>query len=149
MAGLGTISEKCRYALKAIFYLALRDASHPVKVQEIASTQAIPQRFLEIILAELKHGGFVDSQRGADGGYILLRPANQLTVGEIIRFMQGGSRKREPSATTGYITGDYVFERMWQKVGKAVADIYEGTTFASLIEQELAARGSFAGDYVI
>jgi Rrf2 family cysteine metabolism transcriptional repressor len=149
MVGPGTISEKCRYALRAIFDLALRDASRPVKIQEIASSQAIPQRFLEIILADLKHGGFVDSQRGADGGYILLRPANQLTVGEIIAFMQGSNRKKDLSAKSGYIAGDYVFERMWQKIGKAVADIYEGTTFAGLVEQELAARGSLASNYVI
>jgi Rrf2 family cysteine metabolism transcriptional repressor len=149
MVGPGTISEKCRYGLRAIFDLALRDASKPVKIQEIASSQDIPQRFLEIILAELKHGGFVDSKRGADGGYILLRPANQLTVGEVIAFMQGSNRKKESLATSGYIAGDYVFARMWQKVNKAVTDIYDGTTFASLVEQELAARGSFAGNYII
>ena len=149
MAEFGTVSEKCRYALRAIFELVLRDSARPVKIQEIASSQGIPQRFLEIILAELKHGGFVDSQRGADGGYVLSRPANQLTVGQVIRFMQGGSRKKTSTKRAAYTPGDYVFEQMWQKVNKAVADIYYGTTFASLVEQELAARGSSAGDYVI
>jgi len=149
MAEFGTVSEKCRYALRAIFELALRDSARPVKIQEIASSQGIPQRFLEIILAELKHSGFVDSQRGADGGYVLLRPANQLTVGEVIRFMQGGSRKKTSAKRATYTPGDYVFEQMWQKVNNAVTEIYEGTTFANLVEQELVARGSSAGDYVI
>ncbi len=149
MAEFGTVSEKCRYALRAIFELALRDSARPVKIQEIASSQGIPQRFLEIILAELKHSGFVDSQRGADGGYFLSRPANQLTVGEVIRFMQGGSRRKTSTKRAVCTPGDYVFEQMWQKINKAVANIYDGATFASLVEQELAARGSFAGDYVI
>ena len=149
MAEFGTISKKCRYALRAIFELALRDSASPVKIQEIASSQGIPQRFLEIILAELKHGGFVDSQRGADGGYVLSRPANQLTAGEVIGFMQGGSRKKASTKRAGYTPGDYVFEQMWQKVNDSVTEIYEGTTFASLVEQERAARGSSAGDYVI
>jgi len=149
MVGPDAISEKCRYALRAVFDLALRNSPQPVKIQEIASNQAIPQRFLEVILAELKHGGFVSSQRGADGGYILLRPANQLAVGEVIRFMQGGDQKRAQAAGSQYIPGDYIFGALWQKVTKAVADIYDTATFADLVEQELAARGNYAGDYVI
>ena len=150
MVGPGTISEKCRYAVRAIFDLALRDSSKPVKIQEIAFSQGIPQRFLEIILVELKHGGFVDSQRGADGGYFLMRSAHELAVGEIIRFMQGGSgRKASAQAKNSYLAGDFVFAQMWQKVSKAVTDIYDGTTFANLVAQELTAGGSYAGDYII
>jgi len=149
MVGPGTISEKCRYALRAIFDLALRDSGRPVKIQEIAARQAIPQRFLEIILVELKRGGFVDSQRGADGGYTLLKPANQLTVGEIVRFMQGNNGGKAAKVRTDYVVGDYVFEQIWWKVNKAVSDIYDGISFADLVEQELAARGSSVTDYVI
>lgn len=76
------VSKKCRYALRAIFELSLRDSAQPVKIQEIATAQSIPACFLEVILSELKHGGFVDSKRGSDGGYMLTRDACDLTVGE-------------------------------------------------------------------
>ena len=83
------LSRKCMYALQAMFELAFRKAKGPVKVQDIASAQAIPQRFLEVILAELKHGSFVESKRGNAGGYFLARPAEQISVGEVIGFLDG------------------------------------------------------------
>ena len=65
------ISVKGEYALQAIFDLASRPAGQPVKIAEIARRQQIPQKFLEFILASLKQAGFVESRRGADGGYLL------------------------------------------------------------------------------
>ena len=59
----------------------------PLSSAEIARRQAIPQKFLELILASLKQAGFVESRRGADGGYLLARPADALTVGEVLRFL--------------------------------------------------------------
>ncbi|MHC4807793.1 MAG: RrF2 family transcriptional regulator, partial [Planctomycetota bacterium] len=83
------ISKKCRYALRAIFELALRDSGQPVKIHEIAGAQNVPPRFLEVILNELRHAGFVDSRRGNGGGYMLARDAKDLTVGEVIEYIQG------------------------------------------------------------
>jgi len=145
-----TISQKCKYALRAIFELALRDSPEPVKIQDIASAQAIPPRFLEIILSELKHGGFVESRRGNNGGYMLARPAQNLTVGEVIGFLQGSARRnaRADRQKLG-LMGDYIFSNLWQKVTKAVADIYNSTTFADLVQQELAQRKKYVPDYAI
>jgi Rrf2 family cysteine metabolism transcriptional repressor len=144
------ISKKCRYALRAIFELSLRDTTEPVKVQDIAAAQSIPPRFLEVILAELKHAGFVESRRGSDGGYILARAADELTVGEVLSFLQGGTRNSTDNSQPGpYLTGDYVFSKMWQEVGVAVSNIYNSTTFADLLEQELAQRKAYAPDYAI
>ena len=61
----------------------------PMKIAEIAEREQIPIRFLEVILNQLKGGGFVQSRRGAEGGYRLARPADQLTVGEIMRYVDG------------------------------------------------------------
>src|ERR1041384_3166876 len=83
------ISVKGEYALQAIFDLASQPAGEPVKIAGIARRQKIPQKFLELILAGLKQGGFVESRRGAEGGYLLARPADQITVGEVIRFVEG------------------------------------------------------------
>src|SRR5467141_884697 len=83
------ISVKGEYALQAVFDLSSQPPGHPVKIADIARRQKIPQKFLELILASLKQGGFVESRRGAEGGYLLARPASQITVGEVVRYMEG------------------------------------------------------------
>ena len=150
MVAANRITKKCRYALRAIFELALRDTRDPVKIQDIALSQAIPPRFLEVILAELKHGGFVESRRGNDGGYMLARPAYDLTVGEVISFLQGNARDTEGNVWHGVdLMGNYVFSKMWEEVSDAIANIYNSTTFADLVEQELAKRKTYVPNYAI
>ena len=103
------ISVKGEYALQAIFDLAMQRQGEPVNIADIANRQKIPQKFLELILAGLKQGGFVESRRGAEGGYLLARPADSLTVGEVLRFVEGpskarvapGAKARTHSATCG------------------------------------------------
>src|SRR5438270_3782378 len=88
------ISVKGEYALQAIFDLALQPAGEPVRIADIARRQKIPQKFLELILASLKQGGFVESRRGAEGGYLLARTPESLTVGEVIRHIDGAAQAR-------------------------------------------------------
>lgn len=83
------ITQKCQYALRAIYELARRQQEGPCKIGAVAEAQNIPVRFLENILSSLKSAGVVDSARGKDGGYFLAKPANAITVGEVIRFIQG------------------------------------------------------------
>ena len=83
------VSVKGNYALQAIFDLALQRSEEPVKIAEIARRQKIPQKFLELILASLKQGGFVVSKRGAEGGYLLARTADAITIGEVLRYVEG------------------------------------------------------------
>ena len=75
--------------MRAVFELAKRDDSGPVKTATIAAAEVIPVRFLEIILNQLKQAGFVESRRGSDGGYLLQRNPRDLSVGDIIRFIEG------------------------------------------------------------
>src|SRR5262252_5833540 len=83
------ISVKGEYALQALIDLAAQPPGEPVKIADVARRQGIPQKFLELILASLKQGGFVESRRGAEGGYLLARSPDSVTVGDILRFVEG------------------------------------------------------------
>ena len=82
------VSAKVDYALRAAIELAVA-APAQVKGERIATAQAIPQKFLENILADLRNGGLVASQRGADGGYRLARAPAEITVADVIRVVEG------------------------------------------------------------
>jgi Rrf2 family protein len=82
------ISAKADYALRGLLEIAAA-RNPPIKRDEIAQAQRIPVKFLETILGELKHAGIIASQRGADGGYSLAREADQVTVADVIRVIDG------------------------------------------------------------
>ncbi len=125
------ISVKGEYALLAIFDLASQPPGEPVKIAEIARRQKIPQKFLELILAGLKQAGFVESRRGAEGGYLLARPAASLSLGEVLRFVEGGSQTRARSRRKP----ENPFQDVWQQVDRAVSDILDQTTFGDLLRR--------------
>jgi Rrf2 family protein len=83
------ISLKAQYALRALIALSKAEAAELSLIAEIAETQRIPKKFLEQILLDLKHHGLVASRRGKMGGYFLLRPADQITFGEVLRIIDG------------------------------------------------------------
>ncbi|HLX43130.1 MAG TPA: Rrf2 family transcriptional regulator [Bryobacteraceae bacterium] len=119
------ISVKGEYALQAIFDLALQSPGEPVKIADIARRQKIPQKFLELILASLKQAGFVESRRGAEGGYRLARPADQITVGQVLAFVEGVRGKKRP--------GSDAFSDLWKRVDSSISKVLDHTTFAELV----------------
>ena len=123
------ISVKGEYALQAIFDLAAQRQGEPVRIGDIARRQSIPQKFLELILASLKQGGFVESRRGAEGGYLLARAAESITVGDVLRFVEGPQQNRHRPRGKG----DTPFSEMWQHVDQAVSGIIDKTSFAELL----------------
>src|SRR5437879_7698368 len=110
------ISVKGEYALHAIFDLALQPPGAPVKIADIARRQNIPQKFLELILAGLKQGGFVESRRGAEGGYLLARQADAITVGEVLRYVEAGKARGRGKAAA--VTP---FTDLWDRVDSSVS----------------------------
>ena len=134
------VSQKCQYGLRAIFELAWQNSQKPVKISEIASNQAIPMQFLEVILSQLKQGRFVASKRGSKGGYLLIRSPGDLTIGEVIRFIQGPIGPVEciesSSADNCPLYGNCAFLSVWEKVQKAISDVYDNITFQDLVDQE-------------
>ncbi|MBB4064492.1 RrF2 family transcriptional regulator [Gellertiella hungarica] len=83
------ISQKAKYALRALSALARGDRAQPRQISEIATSQNIPKKFLEQILLDLKREGIVRSLRGKQGGYLLLKPAAEITFGEVLRIIDG------------------------------------------------------------
>jgi len=123
------ISVKGDYALQALFDLASQRPGEPTKIADIARRQKIPQKFLELILAGLKQGGFVESRRGAEGGYLLARPADSITVGEVLRFVEG----EQAAAGRSRRKAETPFTDMWQQVDRAVSGVVDHTTFGDLL----------------
>ncbi len=121
------ISVKADYALAAILDLATQPQGEPVRIADIAKRQNIPQKFLELILASLKQGGFVESRRGAEGGYLLSRPADSIMVGEVMRFVDGAKSRSAAKRKINNPFGD-----MWARVDDAVSAVVDQTSFGDL-----------------
>ena len=145
------VSRKSQYALRALLELACRFGEGPIKVALICRQQKIPQRFLEVILSELKQGGFVDSKRGSEGGYWLARPPVSLTVGEVMQFLEGSFGpvvEDTESVGSALVSGD-VLRSMWNEVGAALSSVYDGTTFQDLAERQQALMEGYVPNYSI
>ena len=127
------ISAKADYALRAAAELAAADGG-PVKGEALATAQSIPPKFLENILGDLRHAGLVRSQRGAEGGYWLQRPAAEITLAEIVRAVEG------PLATVRGQRPDEVayqgpaeqLQRVWIAVRHNLRAVLEQVTLADL-----------------
>jgi Rrf2 family cysteine metabolism transcriptional repressor len=139
------ISVKGEYALEALFDLSTQPPREPVKIADIARRQKIPQKFLELILAGLKQGGFVESRRGADGGYRLARPADAITVGEVLRYVEGDKTPR----TQGKRRTETPFTEMWRRVDQAVSEVVDHTSFAELARTWRESRAKYVPDWEI
>lgn len=131
-------SKKNQYALRAIFELARQTHRRPVKISDIAAAQSIPLRFLEVILNQLKASGIVDSKRGFYGGYFLAKPAGQVSVGDVLRFLSGDVSSTDCiaciSTTNCPYGGQCAFSSMWNRVKQAADRIYDATTFQDLVD---------------
>ena len=139
------ISVKGEYALQAIFDLSSQPGGEPVKIAEIARRQRIPQKFLELILAGLKQGGFVESRRGADGGYLLARPPEKITVGEVLHFVEGPQSGKSKQRRKG----ETPFSEMWEQVDHAISGIVDQTTFADVRRQWAEKQSKFVLNWEI
>lgn len=139
------ISVKGEYALLALFDLALQPPRQPVKIAAIAKRQGIPQKFLELILAGLKQGGFVESRRGAEGGYLLARPPEAISVGEVLRFVEGGRESRAANRRRP----DSPLADVWQRVEQAVSDILDRSTMADVARAWMERQSRYVPNWEI
>lgn len=135
------ISQKAKYALRALTALAQADSQRPLLISEIAVQQAIPKKFLEQILLELKRSGIVESRRGKLGGYLLQRAASEITFGEVLRLIDGPIAPLPCLSLTAYkrcedCDGEKQCEirHVFARVADASRDVLFSTTIADAVQ---------------
>jgi Rrf2 family protein len=135
------ISARADYAVRAAVELAAAGEG-PTKGDAIARSQGIPLKFLENILGDLRHSGIVRSQRGAEGGYWLARPADQITVADVIRAVEGplASVRGGPPEDVAYAGAAEPLARVWIAVRASLRNVVENVTLADVAAGRLPAR---------
>lgn len=134
------ISAKVDYALRAM--LALASVSGLRKAEWIATSQGIPRPFLESILLDLRHAELVVSQRGAEGGYALARPATDISVADVIRAVEGplatvrGARPEDVE----YAGPAGALSATWIELRTAMRGVLEGTSLADIVARSTSTR---------
>ena len=134
------ISAKVDYAVRAGVELAAATDEKPIKAERIATAQDIPLNFLENILGELRHAGIVRSHRGAEGGFRLARPADQVTVADVIRAVEGplASVRGGPPEEAIYAGASESLLRVWIAVRASLRTVAEHVTLADIAAGRLS-----------
>ncbi|ADL13459.1 RrF2 family transcriptional regulator [Acetohalobium arabaticum] len=135
------LSTKGRYGVRAMFDLALQQKEGPIPLKEIAERQKISDNYLEQLIAVLKNNRLVESVRGAYGGYLLAKPPEEISIGDIIRALEGpidladcvGGRSCE-------FEDNCIVELIWQKVKKEIDDILDSITLEDLLQEAANAQ---------
>ena len=134
------VTAKVDYAVRASMVLARAAADgRPVKGEQIGTEQEIPVKYLENILSELRQGGLVRSLRGADGGYWLAKPAEKITIADIIRAVEGplATVRGERAEQLHYGDGAGSLQDMWVAVRASLRAVLENVTLAQLVTGDL------------
>ncbi len=137
------LSQKCKYALRALLVLAHRQNEDLLLVGDIAESENLPKKFLEAILLELNRNGLVRSRRGRGGGYALAKPADLITFGQVVRIMDG------PLAPLSCVSVNYYrrcddcrdeasceIRRVMRRVRDAIAAELDGTSIADAMNKD-------------
>ena len=137
------ISKKSKYALRALFELARRYEQGPILIAELAEGQRIPKKFLEAILRELRNKGMLGSKKGKGGGYFLMRSPTSISVGEVLRALDGSLAPVPCVSQTAYRTCDECeheatcgIRSVMQDVRDATANVLDRETLANMLKRE-------------
>jgi Rrf2 family protein len=138
------LSARVDYALRAVVELAAaaERAQRPVTAEQLASAQAIPPKFLESILLQLRRGGVVNAQRGPEGGYWLARKADQISLADVIRVIDGplaNVRGHRPESV-GYHGAAQSLQEVWIALRASEREILESVTIAEVAAGDLPKR---------
>jgi Rrf2 family protein len=133
------ISAKGEYAIKAMLDLAMSRERGLIPIQEIAARQSIPQRYLEQVLLSLKRAGLLTSKRGSTGGYHLTKAPEEITVGAVLRAVEGGSTFEAAQGRRNGGAGHELAE-LWDEISDAVSHVVDRLTFGDLVTRTLERR---------
>lgn len=141
------LTQRSRYALRAMLFLAQQPAgSDPIPMHRIATNANVPRKFLELILADLREAGFIHSHRGKAGGYCLSRPSHLLSLGEIIRVIEGPLALVPCVSRTAYRPckdckdeASCAIRIAMARVRDETARILDGTSLADAVAEDLVA----------
>jgi Rrf2 family protein len=143
------LTNKTKYALHALTYLAEAAGRGPVLIAELAREERIPKKFLERILLDLKTRGILRSQKGKGGGYLLARPAAQISLGDVLRFMDGPLAPVSCVSQTAYAPcrecsdeATCGIRSVMKEVRDAISDVVDATTLADLVQRSKAAQSA-------
>jgi Rrf2 family cysteine metabolism transcriptional repressor len=132
------LSTKGKYGVKALFEMAMHEGGGPLSLKAIAERQGLSEHYLEQLAAPLRKAGLINSIRGAQGGYVLSRPASQITVGDVIRVLEGPigftdcAAEGEPAPDSPL---DCVVHGVWERVTRQIVDVIDSITLNDLVEQ--------------
>lgn len=139
------LSTKTRYGVRAIFDIAFHSQDQPAvaaQAKDIARREAIPLRYLEQIFQDLKRAGLVESKRGPRGGYYLKRDAAAITLGDVVRALQGPIEEMfvvveedEPAGSNRPISSRHVTASLWRELAAHVTSWFGGVTIADLVKR--------------
>jgi Rrf2 family protein len=144
------LSTKGRYGARAALELAIRYGSGPIMVREIAESQEISERYLEHILSSLRASGLVRSTRGARGGYELAKPPSDITLGDVVRSLEGPldivscTSDQDCRRAVGCVTME-----VWRDVREAIGGVLDAVTLENLAARHRRIRLRSAPDYAI
>jgi Rrf2 family protein len=135
------VSAKADYAVRASLELATAEDG-PVKGERISQAQEIPLRFLENILIDLRHAGLIRAQRGAEGGYWLARPPDEISLGEVIRAVDGplASVRGEPPEDVSYVGAAENLRTVWVALRASLRSVVDEVTLADVAGGRLPSR---------
>ena len=133
------VTAKADYAVRATLELTTAADDGLLKGERIARAQGIPLKFLENILIDLRHAGIVHAQRGAEGGYRLARPPAEVTLGDVIRAVEGplASVRGEPPESVSYEGAAAHLRTVWIAVRASLRTVLDDLTLAEVAEGRL------------
>jgi Rrf2 family protein len=136
------VSAKGEYAVRAMLDLAMHRGRALVPIQEIAARQAIPQRYLEQVLLALKRAGLLTSKRGSTGGYHLTEAPEEITVGAILRAVEGNAPFESGPHGRRNGGGDHDLDELWGEIAEAVGGVVDRWTLGDLMARAEERRRS-------
>lgn len=141
------LSTKGRYGLRAMIDLAIHAENHTVSLKSISERQGISENYLERIIALLKKADYVASTRGAQGGYVLNRVADDISVGDILRALEGDLNPVDCTLTNDDLECSAenfcVTKFVWKKISDSINEVVDGISLQDMVDEQMSIQNTY------